>query len=346
MNYFNYFIKCLIRNFARMLFKPRNFLIVLILLILFLLVIYSPSKAFEGDNSYTDKNNTIKITYDSICSDFIQRLDLANSSMDKTNLINLLKDSNYSYYLYYGNSSGSDMISSSYYQPQYLRIVFYNNNQKTVTGTVYENYQGMSTNISSVGNLGYYYFFNGNSLFSDNVPSSVYIPYVIINYHSDVIVDYLTNSSEKQTNDIIGAINEQTNTIQEQTTVIEQQTEAITSTDFDEDSVDIDTSSADVDNSTESGLFTTIFNAFNNSIQNDSVEYINIPLPNNSGSLSIPSNIVSSHLGGLSLLINAFWLYVFGFYAFKFVNNLLIKIKDGTILDGYTSSEVITSDMV
>lgn len=65
------------------------------------------------------------------------------------------------------------------------------------------------------------------------------------------------------------------------------------------------------------------------------------------GQLEIPSNIVSSHLGNLSALVEAFWYFVFGIYLFRFVSNLIHKIKSGDILNGYTNdNEIITSSML
>lgn len=345
--YWNYAMKCIIRNIIYKLMKPRNlFIIGVSLVIIFFLSSYTNVFGYQGNNEYTDKNATIAQAYESINIDFVQRLYQSYNNTAKDNLLYHLKDKDYSYYLYYGQSDGSQMISATMYNPQVLNIIIYNNSSRVIGATAWETYQGMTTNIATVENSAAYFYFNGNGLTQGTIPNMVYLPYVLINYHSQAITDFFLNDTTQQTNEIVGAINQQTNTIQEQTEVIQEQTDAMTSTDYDDSVVDIDTSSADVDNSQQTGLFTTIFTNFNNSIQSDEVEYINIPLPHNSGNLSIPSNIVSSHLGGLSLLVNAFWMYVFGFYAFKFVNNLIIKIKDGSILDGYNTTDVITSDMM
>lgn len=334
MNYFDYIFKCVIRNIIRMIFKPRNLIIIVVILLLFLLVSYSPSHAFEGNNTYTDKNSTIKMSYDSICSDFIQRLDFSSSGTDKNNLLKYLKDSNYSYYIFYGNSNGSDMISSSQYQPQYLRIIFYSNNDKNVVGTIQETYQGMTTNISSVSNLAYYFYFNGNNLFSDSVPSSVYIPYVLINYHSNIIIDYLTNSSEKQTNDIVGAINEQTNTIQEQTQVIEETQQFIQNDTITESEMNVSTEGMQIEDNNNildfiKSTLLAIRDIFNNI--DDDVQTIEIPLPNGLQSLVLRSDIISRHIQGTFIytLIQTLWYFVFGTYLMFYIRHIINFFSTG-----------------
>lgn len=341
MNYFNYAIKCVIRNIIYKLMKPRNLIIIVVsLIIIFLLSQYTTVFGWEGDNEYTDKNNTIAMNYESIVNDFINRLNnLSHNNVNYNNLISMLNNGEMAFYLYYGDSNGSSMTGSNYFVTSNLNIIFYSKSTPNPSISTLERYNGMTTNMYNLSSSiqDYFYFING-ILYTSSKPSSVVIPGVLISYVSPSWVSYYNNSSQEQTNEIVGAINSQTEAIQDQT-------ESITSTDFDDTEVSIDTSSADIDNSTQQGLFTTVFNNFNSAISSDSVEYLEIPLVNNKG-LRIPSNIVSSHLGSLTALINAFWYYLFGLYAFKFVNNLIIKIKDGSILDGYNSNEVITSDMM
>lgn len=341
--YFSYAIRCIIRRFIYFLTKPKYLLIIVTsIIVIFLLSNYTTVFGWEGDNDYTDKNATIITAYDSIASDLVNRMQNSPNSL----LDSYLTDGQYSYYLYYGAADGSDMLSAQQWNTNYLYIAVYKTTSRTITATAYDRYQGMTTNIYLVTNIYDLMRYNGNTFEVPSVTNGQYIPSPLLAYHSSVITNYYNNSVQNASDNVVSAINQQTNTIQQQTQVIEEQTEAITSTDFDENSVSIDSSSADVDNSTQTNLISTIFTSFNNSIQNPNVEYINIPMPHTTETLSIPSDLVSSRLGSLVVLINAFWYYVFGFYAFKFINNLIIKIKDGSILDGYTSSEVITSDMM
>lgn len=287
------------------------------------------------------------MNYESIVNDFINRFNNVNhNNVNYNNLVSMLNNGEMSFYLYYGDSNGTSMTGANYFVTSNLNIIFYVKSNPNPSISTYERYNGMFTNMYNLtSSIQDYYYFENGILYTSTKPSTVVVPGVLISYISPSWVSYYNNDSQQQANDIIGAINQQTNTIEEQTQVIEEQTEAMTSTDFDESEVNIDTSSANIDNSQQQGLFTTIFNNFNSAISSDDVEYLEIPLVNGQG-LRIPSNIVSSHLGSLTALINAFWFYVFGLYAFKFVNNLIIKIKDGSILDGYTSNEVITSDMM
>lgn len=120
----------------------------------------------------------------------------------------------------------------------------------------------------------------------------------------------------------------------------------ITDTTYNQSDVNVNTSAIDNVSSTEiQGLFTTIFNNFNSAITGGT-DSIVVPLPHG-GQLVLYSNVVSSHLGNLTALVQAFWYFVFGLYAFKFVNNIIRSIKSGNILNGFSNNnEVITSSML
>lgn len=75
---------------------------------------------------------------------------------------------------------------------------------------------------------------------------------------------------------------------------------------------------------------------------------ITIPLPNSNKSLILHSkNIYDNVTGALRVIINAFWIYIFSFYMWKFINKIYIAVSTGNILDTFTSSgEAITNDML
>lgn len=75
---------------------------------------------------------------------------------------------------------------------------------------------------------------------------------------------------------------------------------------------------------------------------------VSIPLPNSYKSIVLHSiDIYNNVTGSLRLIINAFWVYIFSFYMWKFINKIYIAVSTGNILDSFSSSgEAITNDML
>lgn len=345
MYWINYIIKTIIRRLVYIFIKPKYIIIFLIIINILLFLANSSFAVYQGDDTYTDPNNTVKIAYDTINNDLINRM--SNSTSNSNNsLQSELKTGLYDYYCYYGDRNGSSMIGSSTFNTQILYILLYPKNSETGT-SLQNNYQGITTNIRTITNGSYLYGYRGNNCSIYDIPESVEIPTILISYWNSDLVSFLNNSSSEETSEIVGALENQTQATQEQTNTIKNQTEAMTNTTFDDTSVSIDTSSSDeVSYDAYSGFFTTIFNNFNDSFSNDSVETISIPIPNSDETIDITSDIVSSHIGSLASLINVFWYAIFGYYAFKFCNNLIVKIKDGSLLNGLSSTDVITDSMM
>lgn len=75
---------------------------------------------------------------------------------------------------------------------------------------------------------------------------------------------------------------------------------------------------------------------------------VSIPLPNSNKTITLHSiTIYDNVTGALRLIINAFWVYIFSFYMWKFINKIYIAVSTGHILDTFSSSgEAITNDML
>lgn len=351
MRYFDYFIKCIIRRIVYIFCKPKILLTVLIIGVFLFLYTNSSQAVYTGDDTYTDRNATILASYDTIANDLVNRLSNATSS---ANVIeNYLRNGSYNYYLYYGSSDGSSMINSSTYKTDILYVAIFRASSPSFSQTSYSNYQGMDCNIVSTTPYSIYYFEGNEPNNADN--TTVYLPSVLVTYKPQNLVNYLNNSSQEQTDDIVSSIQEQTNTIQEQTNTIKEQTDAMTNTDYDESTVNIDSSSADnVDNSSTTAIFTTLFDNFSNLLNNESWDSvstitINLPFVDNAQGIELKSDILSSIVGNtlLATFINVFWYSLFGLYAFKFANNIYLSIKSGNILNGLNlNNEVISSTML
>lgn len=134
----------------------KNIVFFCVIFFLILLFLTTPLFAvYEGDDTYTDPNNTIKIAYDTIISDMILRLSVSES--DTTNILTDLKSSSYNFYAYYGQNDGSSMIGASTWKTDMLWIAFFSNSSPSVSpssGT----YQGIDCIINQSSPSKVYYF--------------------------------------------------------------------------------------------------------------------------------------------------------------------------------------------
>ena len=341
MNYFNYAIKCVIRNIIYKLMKPRNLCIILVsIIIIVLLSQFTSVFGWEGDNSYTDKNNTIIIQYDSINQDLLNRIKYFQGNSDNIdNLIDTLRNNNYNYYVFYGSPNGSSMISSTYMATNDLYIYFYDRENFTSSGTAYDNYQGMTTNLRYIeSGLGPAYVFTGNSISTWTI-QSFYIPSVLINYKSSIIYNYINNEDEQQTNSIVGAINQQTNTINQQTQVIQDTQDYLTDNTVTNSSMTIDTTSMSVSDNGTSTFFSdfldNIYTIFTSVSSDSSVSTITIPLLPTGYSLTLRSDVIYNVVKDTALfvIIQAFWWFILGSYIINFIFRMVKWLSDGEIAE-------------
>lgn len=341
-----YFIRIAREIFGR---RKLQKILILTLALIAIFFIYTKLGAFaytglDGNDDYTDPNNSIYKAYDGYLDDLAIRIN-SSEDTDVQDLINDLLVNHYSFHVMYGQTN-QDQNNEF----RHMRVIIFNSDTTFLDTSQYS--QWLQMNCQIVYNETapvYVYDFDNMSCTRNTTMMTFYMPRMLINRYNNTLVQVLANKTNNDTSSVVSAINETNAKLNQTNSRLATLDSDITSTTYDENEVNVDTSAIDdVDNSEYTGLFTTIFNSFNNAISSDSVEYLRIPLPNSRGQmLIIPSNLVSRYLSGtLQGLISAFWYFVFGFYAFKFVNNLIVKIKDGSIMDGYHSSEVITSDMV
>lgn len=277
--------------------KPKRLLILILILIL-LFIVLSSNKSFAiytGDDTYTDNNNTINIAYNSLGNDLVFRLDSYSDSSNYTNLVGLLKNTDYGYYLYYSDNNGLSMINGSTYLQSDLWVAFFYLGSAYTSQTQYDSYLGMNCNIILNRGVSYCYRLSEGSI-DVFTGIDVYMPSVLYNYRLDNVTNYLLNTSEQQTDSVVNAINqqtqavqEQTNTISEQTNTIQQQTAVVQETQnfIKDDNIDTNTLVVDTsgltpsDNQGVEGFFTSLLNQIGNIFNSidDTVDIINFPLP-------------------------------------------------------------------
>jgi len=153
-------------------------------------------------------------------------------------------------------------------------------------------------------------------------------------------------------NSVITPEKEQNDAIKGNTDAINKLENTINSNDYDENQIQIDSSLSDnIDDNNYTNFITEIINSINNAITCDwnTVETVQIPLGFVDESIIWKSDLLSAHVPqSLKLIINTFWMFLFGFYIFKFSLSLVNWLKSGEILDGkgFNSDEVITSNML
>lgn len=336
--YIDYFIKCCIRRITRLLFNPKILLTILIILIItFFCFKSSVFAVYEGDNTYTDKNATLFSAYDTIANDLVNRL--ANSTSSTNVITQWLKNSNYNYYLYYGDKNGSSMINSSTYKTDILYIVIFSASSPDLSSTTYDNYQGIDTQIRLINNPFRMYYFEGNEPNSIDTYNSVYAPTSLLTYKNYGLVSYLNNSSAEETNKIVESIEEQTTAIETQTQVQQETQNFIKDETIEEGSMTVDTSSFDTsDSSSVDTFFTDTIDMVKNSflsINDDDVVTIEIPLPKTTQKLVLRSDIVSRYVAGTTIgdIIQIFYIFLFGGYIVMFAYRIYCWCSTGEIAE-------------
>ena len=340
MGFFEYFIRyTLVRALNRFL-KPKYLIgIVIILLVLILLFNNQSHAIYTGNDTYTDPYNSINLAYNSLGNDLIYRLNnFTSNDNNYNNLLGLLKNSDFGYYIYYGQNDGLNMINSNTYVQDDLWVCFYYlGNPSTSIATSYDNYQGLDCSIIINNGVSYCYRISSDSI-DVFTGISVYMPSVLYNYRLDIVTNYLFNKSQEQNNSVIDAINQQTNTINEQTTAINEQTNSINEQNnflqAEPDSQDFSSSDLPSDNTqdiTQSGvnnIFTMFYDTFTRPANGD--DMIEVPVPFTGKKFYIMSNYTSSYVPtDVKSIINMFWYFVVSVYIVKDILNKIQKIKTG-----------------
>lgn len=172
---------------------------------------------------------------------------------------------------------------------------------------------------------------NSYGILNENVSDGIY----------DVIQSDTTGviTSQDSTNDKIQNIDD---TLNDDTVSADTETNI-------EDSLNFDNQNSSLNNM-NNGFFSRLTTMLSNLLGYDLAEdtVVRVPYPNSEKYLELHSNILYNNVtGGLRLIINAFWLYIFAFYMYKFINKLYIAISTGNILDTFSSSgEAITNNML
>lgn len=172
---------------------------------------------------------------------------------------------------------------------------------------------------------------NSYGILQPDVPAGIY----------DVIQSDTTGviTSEDSTNDKIQNIDD---------TLNDDSVSSNTETNI-EDSLNFDNKNEGLNN-LNNGFFSRLTSMLSNllgyNLSDDTS--VSIPFPNSEKHLILHSKDIHDHVNGaIRVIINAFWIYVFSYYLWKFINKIYISVSSGNILDSFSSSdEAITNNML
>ena len=167
MGYFRifYYIAYTFNFITRMLKKHgKQILWVAGIFVFLCLCMYNPksSAIYIGDYSYGDPNYAVEQAYKKVSLDFLKRLDSATDNTIKQGLIERLKSNRYCFYVYYGTSNATDMISGQNYNLANMRVFVYSistiGSSNLISPSSYDDYLGIDPVSILELNCSDYYF--------------------------------------------------------------------------------------------------------------------------------------------------------------------------------------------
>ena len=363
MGYFNYFIKCIIRNITYRLCTPKVFLTVLFcVLLLFILhnkgycadgddgisdvVTTSPTDSFgNGYIQYDNQFLTLRELQESTQRDVIMKLySLYSSNPGSTTVF--LKRMLFELTASTDGKTKGIYVQSGLSNNQFAISVFFNDDLTLNTSLgVYTYSKGGYTFVNVPYNSGYfytYYIANDNSITTSSVANyySVPVPFigVFVPEWIQLFKDVgLISSSETQSllelKTQNSLINEQNQLQQQQNQIQQEQNDILTNDEVDTGNLQFATD--DTVNPTEEGfntLFTSIYNAFCNT----SSAPLKVTLPFVNQSFTISPNLVSNAmqkcgLGVVVTLIQSYYYYGVCLFIYKDINKIIEHLKSGNL---------------
>lgn len=345
MGYFRffYYIAYTFNFIIRMLKRHGKQILWIVCIFGFLIFCMWPSNShavYSGDYSYSDANYAIYKYYDSVCIDFLRRIDKASDNY-KNALLSYFNDSNFDCYIYYGTAndySGLTLVNGGVFQTTNMYVLFYQSNLGGFTYgfTQYDDYVGVFTDIISLtatSAQSYRLRLLSTSGTVTNVSYSIgdifYLPDVLLHYQNSYIYEYFINNKSLEEIELLYEMNSKLDSIED--TMTELPVDNSISSDELPTNSGVDTT--DLDNGLN-GLFGQIAEAFTDIPR--SKYNITVPVPFTDKSFVIPYNLTSSALSDsnfswVTSIISAFWYYVVGRYILIDIINKFEHIQSGNI---------------
>lgn len=332
-----------------------------IIIIFFFILFWFNSISYGVE--YSISESYMYDTYNARACAFILRYNERATQEQKTQLANLYTSGTYFPYLTVrnSNSSGSDsgwLGASDYpdtcvtYNHLALYLIEYDGLTSEHYGTGYMSFPNSSVRRYTTNKTNY----NVNVYTSGTVGNAnqnsgsltIVCSRNLFGYHSPFLDDYFNGiryGNSAQISSTLESANQHLNNIEKSLTATTPSTESQNITN-DLQNTNNNTSADNINTSFFSSITSLFSNIANYNLSDN--RSVTIPLPHSEQGITINGNYLYNNLPvGFKALIYSFWYFIFGFYAFKFINKIYISVKSGNILDGFKSNnEVITNDML
>lgn len=341
MYYFYYFVRIFREIFGRRALKK----IVIIGGVIAVVFLLQKNKVFgysglDGDDTYTDPNNSIFQVYDGYLNDLAVRL---NNSTDEdvADLIDRLSGTKlYSFICYYGTSN--EDYNNDF---KHLRVVLFTSDVQFADSSAGNQWHGMNCQfVYNNRNSGLIYDFTDLDCIKSNLNSTIYFPYMLINRFNPMLVEVLNNKNGTSDSALVGAINNQTDKIEEGNAIAQETQDFVTDDSLDSNEMNIDTSNAQIqDNTGINDFYSTFLGSIQTKLTNydeTEVTTITIPLPHDCPDIVLRSDLLSRYIrySYLNTLISVFWTFLFGGYIISYVLRMIKWLTTGRVFsDGGVS---------
>lgn len=359
MYFFRYFIKTLIRKIVNIIFKPKNFFVLLLIILLTFSFLTINGYCASPDYVYGDPNLAILKIYDSFASDFVLKLN--NFIDDDTSqyqgmakaILSFLKNSGFSYFISYEDPYGNTFLDGYTIDRDDLFITFYPSNE---TGSYVLDNDALWGSVSYVNVLKakysssdcICYHIQTGQISVETIDSNTYFtfPTFLYGYRPTIITDYITSRTSSISADLGGILDEakkQTAALDSVNNNLEDLNNFLSDSNVSDGSYD--TPSVDSPDNTEDG-FNQAFTMITNTLTSTDYKPIELPLPFVKNKITIDPNFLYDLLGPNNLivtLVSALSYFFVSSFIVKDISRILEKIKSGDIA---TSAETnIKTDM-
>ena len=312
MRYFDYFIKCIIRNFVRLFIKP--ICIVIVVFLVFVLFMFVDS-VFGVDS----------LAFTQLSSGIWNDKAISNGVVIEYNGLHGRQC-----YLP-PNCKGTIQLNFSSNE---FHCAFFT---ATKSGDI-----GIGPQIGDIPVISYHFSTQGLVSFDTTQTSfneyGAWFVFYSVDYTGNEAIPYYDTFQDYSSVGIVDSQQQTTQAIQQQTNVINSINSSLTDSTVDNNAINIDVSDLDFDDSQGIDSFFTNFinnkkDVFSN-ISNE-VETIEIPLPYTDNKLVLSSDLLSKHIVNTSLynLIQVFWWFLIGSYIIVFCRRIIVWFTSGEIAE-------------
>lgn len=320
--YFSYFIRCLIRNFARLLFKPKFFFTILIILVLLFFSFKINSFAAEGEPV---------ISYNTVDGITVDSSGIISFNGFKCYYIPVYKNQTISYA--YTTASPAEIRTCFTTQKPSVGVSISGGWTQSNRDTGYSIEIVQQSSINGYFCVFVYPFggFEGITFYDNSSTSDA-----IVNQTQQIIesdkqnTQDIIDNNDKNTEEIIANDNKNSQELQN----------TITDSSFEDSSITIDSSVSNIEQEESYNNFLmNIMNRFKDTVStspaDDSPIEITFPIPFTDKSITLYSDMISKHISNtvIYVYLQVFYLAYFGWHLFKVGFRIINYFSEGSFLE-------------